>query len=764
MPTTSASTTRHQWRFYRCGGLDQVSIESGADLLALGQLDSKLWATLSCPTKGVELDEKTLHLVDSDQDGRIRVAEVLAAVAWAGERLRNPDDLLKRSAVLPLSAVNEQHADGKRLLSAMRQILKTLGKEQATEITADDVRSMVAMFAQTRLNGDGIVPATAASKEDLKTLIEEMISCVGSENDRSGLPGVSSVLVDRFWAELHAHDEWYKLLEADSKRVLPFGENTASAFGLWQELAPKVEDFFTRCRLLAFDERLAERVTGSQAEPPLPTMAMLSATGESVRALPLAHPSATAELPLTDRVNPAWADCLARFKREVVEPMLGSRTQLTHEDSQKLVECFAPYQSWLAKKPSSSVEKLGMKRIRELIAGDHEKRVRALIADDLALKAEFDSISEVEKLVLYHRDLATLINNFVTFLDFFSGKHQAMFQAGTLYIDGRACELCLRVEDAGRHASLSALCNTYLAYCDCVRRGMSEKMTIVAAFTAGDAEQLSVGRNGVFFDRRGNEWDATIVKIVEHPISIGEAFWSPYRRLGRMISEQVEKFAASGDKEMQARMSSGVAEAGKTVTAGAPAPAQPFDVGRFAGIFAAIGLAIGAIGTAVASVITGFLGLSWWQMPLAIVGLLLLISGPSMVLAWLRLGKRNLGPLLDANGWAVNTRATMNVRFAQSLTKVATLPDGAKRYLEDPFADKTRPWLTYFLILALILGGGFALKKRGAIKKWLAHRGNPPAKSSIASGTPSVATGTVNPASPAAPSVVGTGSAPVSAP
>ena len=124
---------------------------------------------------------------------------------------------------------------------------------------------------------------------------------------------------------------------------------------------------------------------------------------------------------------------------------------------------------------------------------------------------------------------------------------------------------------------------------------------------------------------------------------------------------------------------------------------------KFAGIFAAIGLAIGAIGTAIASVVTGFFGLAWWQMPLGIAGLILLVSGPSMLIAYLKLRNRNLAPILDANGWAVNTRAMINIPFGASLTSVAALPKEAQRSLRDPFAEKKRPWKLYLFLLALLL-------------------------------------------------------------
>ena len=63
----------------------------------------------------------------------------------------------------------------------------------------------------------------------------------------------------------------------------------------------------------------------------------------------------------------------------------------------------------------------------------------------------------------------------------------------------------------------------------------AEKQTIVAAVTGGQVDNLMVGRNGVFYDRQGNDWDATITRIVENPISVREAFFAPYKRFVRLI-------------------------------------------------------------------------------------------------------------------------------------------------------------------------------------------------------------------------------------
>jgi hypothetical protein len=216
-------------------------------------------------------------------------------------------------------------------------------------------------------------------------------------------------------------------------------------------------------------------------------------------------------------------------------------------------------------------------------------------------------------------------------------------------------------------------------------------------------ELLIAGRNGLFYDREGRDWRATVVKVVEQPVSIRQAFWSPYRRIGAFIESQIRKFAASRDKDVEAKATTGLTEKAAAVEAGPAAPAQPFDIAKFAGIFAAIGLAVGAIGTALAAAISGLFSLAWWQLPLAIAGILLAISAPSMLLAFMTLRRRSLGPLLDANGWAVNARARINLPFGGSLTHVAELPQGSSRSLADPFADKKRPWKTLLFLLAVAI-------------------------------------------------------------
>jgi hypothetical protein len=684
----------HAWRFFRYGGFDQVAIETGEDLRHLSELDPKLWTALSCPTTGLEFDARTLALLDTDGDGQIRVPEILAAVRWACHMVKEPQALFE-DGELPIEAIDDSHEEGAVVKAAATQVLGYIDKSEVGSLGVADFADMTRLFTSDHFNGDGVVPAALAGDEALAQVIGEIVATQGGVPDRSGEPGITADTLEAFFAQAESVLAWRHRAAEAAELILPLGEATAAAAGAFEAVHAKVDDYFARCRLAAFDAR-----AGAALNPPVTVYEALGErvldTGDAdVAALPLAEVSAGQPLPLGKGVNPAWGGRIAQLHDEVVEPLLGARESLTEEDWTELSAKFTAYRAWMADRPETAVHDLELGHLEQINGGDIRDRLAALIERDLKAETSAGNIDAVERLVRYQRDLVTLLRNFVTLSDFYGGDNKAIFQAGTLYLDQRSCELVMRVSDMPKHASLAPFSGCYLVYCSCVRAG-SGPIEIVAALTGGEVDELMVpGRNGMFYDREGRDWKATVVKVVEQPVSIRQAFWSPYRRLGALIESQIRKFAASRDKDIEAKSAANVA--------GAAAP--PFDIAKFAGIFAAIGLAVGAIGTALAAAIAGLFTLAWWQLPLVLVALVLIISGPSMLLAYMTLRRRNLGPLLDANGWAVNARARINVPFGGSLTEVATLPKGSTRSTYDPFAEKKRPWKTwlFLLLLAVVL-------------------------------------------------------------
>jgi hypothetical protein len=702
--TNNQKIMSHTWKFFRAGGFDQVKLESGSDLANLDQLDQKLWVALACPTRGLEFDSRTLDLIDTDKDGRVRVPEVIAAAKWATSLLKSPDDLLKGAPTLSLSAINDAVPEGKQIFSSAKQILANLGKPAATAIDLADTADTAKIFAATNFNGDGIIPADAAEDEATKAVIADILACMGVETDRSGKPGISQAKTDAFFTEAQAHANWWKQAEGD-QNILPLGEATAAAAAAVNAAKSKVDDYFTRCRLAGFDARAVGAMNRLETEY-LPLAAKeLSLNSPEIAGFPLAQIAAGKALPLVEGVNPAWAAALATLQASAIQPLLGNKSSLSEADWATLCTKLAPFNTWSTSKVGAAVEKLGVKRVREILASDAKVKIDALIARDKALEPEANAIAAVEKLIRFNRDLYTLCVNFVSFKNFYSRKIPAIFQAGRLYLDQRSCDLCLTVEDAGKHATMAGLAGAYLAYCDCVRKATGEKLSILAIVSQGDDDNLMVGRNGIFYDRKGNDYDATITKIVANPISVRQAFFAPYKKLVRFIEEQVAKHAATADAAATANLQSTV------TTTTASAPASKIDTGTLAAIGLVLTTLMGALGV----IFTKIFGLPAWEIPVVVAGLVVAISVPSVIMAWLQLRKRNLGPILDANGWAVNAKSKMNVPFGASLTQIAALPPGSQRDLIDPFAEKKSPWPKVALAAIVLLAIAYGVWYFGAL-------------------------------------------------
>ena len=387
---------------------------------------------------------------------------------------------------------------------------------------------------------------------------------------------------------------------------------------------------------------------------------------------------------------PLEADVIAAYKEKSAE----YAAYFEQEKLQKIGLALIPEET-----PKPGMTEKKFLEMGQQIAEWEAAKAAAETANADALAAAKAVFEPLRTLLLVHRDFYRLLKNFVTFEDFYDTKQSvvASFQAGTLVIDQRACRLCIRVNDLPKHDAQAPQSGIYLIYCDCESKKLGKKMQIVAAMTQGEIKNLSVGKNAIFYDNAGNDYDATITKIIDNPISIRQAFWTPYRKFGNWIQEKINKSAAEKDAKAFDDMKT---KADSAADPNAPKK-QAFDIAKFAGIFAAIGMALGMIGTALVEVAAGMKGFSWWQYLLILVCILLVISGPSMIMAWMKLRRRNLAPVLNANGWAVNADTIISVPFGVTLTEQVQFP---LIKLTDPFAKKGMPaWKKALIWIAVLI-------------------------------------------------------------
>ena len=621
------SKSGYKWSYCSLGGTTRVNIASGADIAHLRDLDEKMWTVLSCPVKGLEMDERTLDLIDYDRDGKIRVDEVVTAAEWLCSVLKDPNTILLGHDFIDLADFNIDNEDGAKLVECAKQVLKIMGLNKTT-ISLAELEEFLAHY-----------------DEDCQKQLEESLGAL-------------------------------------SVTTAPYGENSDDAVAAVNAVREKIADYFIRCRFIQFHDDCAAALDVSVEKVAAISDKNLSVNVDEISNYPISRPIANAVLPINEGINPAWQAAFGKVKSLVLDVDFPGKESINEEEWNTVV---AKIDAYVASKAEEE----------KTISENHAEKVND----------EHEVIKPLERLLHLYRDFYTLLRNYVMMTDFYDLSKEAIFQAGNLYIDSRCLNLCLKVTDVPKHMDGSKLSGMFLLYCKCTSKTKNATMDIVAVLTDGEVNNIRVGKNAVFYDNDGNDWDAVITNIVDNPISVREAFWSPYRKFGRWVTEKLTKSAqekeAKSFENLTAKADSATAAIGPD---GKPVPVadtkKAFDIAKFAGIFAAIGLALGFVLQA----LTGIFKVMFSSLPafvLVVLVVILCISGPSMFLAWLKLRNRNLGPVLNANGWAINSKILVNTRFGATLTDIAKYP---KVVLKDPYAVKSMPkWLRWTLFVLIVL-------------------------------------------------------------
>ena len=689
------ANNKYKWEFENIGGSSRVKIRNGEDIAHLAELDPKMWTVLSCPVTGLEIDDKSLAYMDCDSDGKIRVNDVIATAQWMTAALKNPDLLLEGSCSIDIEQLNQENETGKKLYASAKQILENLGKE-GSMISLADTADVAAIFAKTKYNGDGVITEASVDEADDKAVIAAAVAALGGVADRSGADGVDAAKIEAFYAALAEYAAWQ-----DAAVEAPFADKTDAAIEAYNALDAKVKDFFMRSKLAAFSPDSTASLDVQTSRIEAISAENLTGKTEEIAAYPIVRVTGKAEIDLSAPVNPAWA---AQFETLKAIAVADEQKVLTEADWAAIGAKFAAYTAWKGAKAGAAVEALGIETVKTMLAQNRKEALLAVVAQDAALAEEASNIDAVDKFLHIYRDFYRLLRNFVTLHDFYTKdkKVAAIFQSGRLIIDQRECRFCMKVADMGKHNASAAASGMFLVYCDCTTKSKPGKLSIVAAVTVGEIGDLVAGKNAIYYDNSGLEWDAVITKVVDNPISVAQAFWSPYRRMAKAIENLISKSAADKDAKMMANATAKINAAPAAIpTAPAadgskPAVAPPFDIAKFAGIAAAIGMAFGMIGTALSGLVDSLSGMGW-KLILVFIGIILAISGPAMILAWLKLRRRNIAPLLNANGWAVNAASKISIPFGETLTDTAKFP---KMKLKDPYAIPMAAWKKVLLVLA----------------------------------------------------------------
>lgn len=664
-----------KWKFFKSARCVQVKLDNGEAIASLMELDQKLWTVLSASTDGLRFDPSTLKMLDSDGDGRIRIPEVLAAVEWLKVRFKNLDFLIAHKDEIAIADINEETSEGKALLESFKRILAREDRVASETISLTTVLGATKLFNAQPLNGDGIVTPKSTADKELSNLIEQIIATEGAVTDRSGEDGIDQTKADAFFADIATYLSW----KADEKKHL-------------LKLKDANADEFTRSACTETACRLYWKVKD-----------VIDDYFKLPDDLPLVADDPTPRLSLTSGISPKWKSSFEFFSYLSAPVALGpgsqmTMTSITRDQWSKIKDALEPYREWLNdERRSVPVAKLDDAFLEDVVKdGKMQAAVNDLIARDKALADESDRFVDCERALRYAANLANWLCNYVNQANLYDTKSESVFRTGELYIDGRVCNLCFHVANAAAHSALAEKSKCCLLYVKLTRPGESVR-EVCAVVTAGSTASLYSGRNGIFYDCDGRDWDAVVTKVVESQVSLREAFWAPWAKIATTLSEQCKKFLSSKQDSAVKSVGDG---AGAAVAASVPAAAAPAANGAaLASSVAALGVGVGMAGAACAGLIGLVAGLPVWKLLMGVAAIILIVSLPSVVLAWFKLRARDLGAILNACGWAVNRPLYFSMGLARTFTRPAKMPAGAA-VARDPYAS--HGCLKFVLVLILL--------------------------------------------------------------
>ncbi len=666
--------------FRRFGGSVQVEIPDFATLArVVDDIRDALWVATACPVEGLTCDPKLLTCLDADNNGRVRVEEFKAAVAFTAEHLADRRGCDEQSDTLVLARLSPV---GALLGDAARLVAQVLGVPATDSITLKQVRDSEKSFREAAIHGDGIVAPDDIADARTKELAEHILACSEAATNRGGKPGVGVGLLAAFRDRLTA-----AVAHLDARAgVMAWGDESLARARATVALRPRIDEFFLQCRLVAAQPDALDRLrlTSDRIDA---LMGDAAALEKWLGALPIARPNARGELVWSELLRTPSFEALQALRRDVVVPALGEAPALAESQWHALVATADAILAWQAAVDAERIHTLGEDVLRG-IGAEELDALGVLQQADLAYAERLDAVAKLERLLLYQRWLLELARNFIAMPDLYHPARLALFQRGTLVLAGREFTMCVFVPDRAAHIAIAELSSTCLMYVQLKTATDAAPWEVVVPVTAGTSRGIRVGKRGIFRDHEGKEHDAVVVHFLRQPVSILEAILDPFVRAGEFVGSKIESMGSSGQSRIDARIGQSweragseaarAREAGQAPAAAAPAtpaPAAPAAGGMgMGGIVLGGGVAVAALGSSVAFVVNQLRAISWLGLLQAAVILLLVLLTPLVILAWWKLRRRDLAIVLEGSGWALNDRLRLTRRLGRLLTRRPARP------------------------------------------------------------------------------------------
>lgn len=677
-----------QIQFERIGRVEHFQIKDAAGLVGVLDIDKAHWIATSAPVSGLRTDPVFLSLVDSDINGRIRADEVTAAIQWVMSHLKDPKGINEQTCTLRLDAIDTTTDDGDKILAQTQKILRYLGKEEQLSISLDDIRALKSNIEQSKVSEAGIVLPEATDNPAVSELLTAIVQVTGGADHPSGKKGVGSAQLATFLADVKQYENWLSREDAARQTLACFGDRIPEVYELYRSMAPKFDSYFAQCLALTQDPNLAARFALPAERVQNTDFHNLNSVRSLLRDAAIAKATPEQVYRFDQPTNTVYIKLLKRFAQEILVPMQMDTEDITAKEWQLIHEAFKDYDQWVTDKPASAIVNFKLERIHELNQESSVQSIRHLIDTSCATALELNEIRMVEKLSLYQGYIIELANNFVSFPYLYDESRNAIFEHGSLVMDGRWFTMAIQTEDRKAHIKATEQSDIFVIYVNITGINGEKDMELAFPVTSGGKGNLCVGKRGIFHNLKGEMRDAQIVHIVENPISLTEALVAPFKRVASLISGKIEKLTQTAEKNLDKATDDAfkqVQTVGSTPAPNTPAPAAPSNPGlASSGIFAAGSVAVAALGSATAYIAKIFSEHNAVKMFGGLMVALIAVMIPVAIVALMKLMRRDLSSMLEGAGWAINARMRLTRQQADQFTHRPLVPGVMQRWFTSP--------------------------------------------------------------------------------
>jgi len=138
------------------------------------------------------------------------------------------------------------------------------------------------------------------------------------------------------------------------------------------------------------------------------------------------------------------------------------------------------------------------------------------------------------------------------------------------------------------------------------------------------------------------------------------------------LTGKIESLTAQAEKKLDTNASKAVD--GIAPPSEAPKPTSGAATG---GMLMGAGVAIAALGSALAYITKTLADTSWVAIVIGVLAAVLLVLLPASIVAVLKLRKRDLSAILEGSGWGVNARMRLTWKMARFFSARPPYPKGA---------------------------------------------------------------------------------------